>query len=288
MFQRTYGDAWTLPNLPYRKAHIRYAVARLVDGLTHPGRGRADWVPADNVFFVVGHGRSGTQFLADLLDRAANATVAHEPCVADIYAAQRGRVEPAFADAYVRDYRRHRIQAWAAAARPRRYGEVNSRLRHFIEPLRRSFPEAPILRLVRDGRDVVRSMLARDRWMIDVLVARASQLHIDDPFVEELAEMDDFARACWYWRYDTLRLAAKIPTFVRFEEFVRDPDYVMANIVVPLGLDLEPAVVQREIKAPKNSTQQHVVGGWNDWATTQRATFWRLCGDVMEQHGYAA
>lgn len=242
---------------------------------------------ADNVFFVVGHGRSGTQFLAELLNLAEDATVAHEPCSADIYAAQRARLEPAFAAGYMDGYRRHRIEAWAAAARPGRYGEVNSRLRHFIEPLQRCFPEAPILRLVRDGRDVVRSMLARDRWMVDVLVARAPHLRVDDPFVDELANMDDFGRACWYWRFDTLRSAAKLPTFARFEEFVSDPDYVMAHIVEPLGLHLSREVVAREITSPKNSTKQHVVGGWNDWAESQRETFWRLCGDVMEQHGYA-
>lgn len=276
-----------MPNLPYRKAQARYVIDRLAQRLASPLRRTEAFVPAANVFFIVGHGRSGTQFLAHLLDQARNATVAHEPCAADIYAAQRARLEPAFAEAYMRNFRRFLIQECAERARPGKYGEVNSRLRHFIGPLSRTFPAARLLRLVRDGRDVVRSMMARDRWMIDVIAKRAGQLDIDDPFVGELPQMDDFARACWYWRFDTLRSADQLPAFLRFEDFISDPDYVVEHIVRPLELDLDRDVVTRELATPRNSTQQHAVGDWTGWSAAQRATFERLCGEVMERHGYA-
>ena len=274
-------------NVTYQKHRLQYWGELVHDRLTPPRRrDPAGWHPPANVFFVTGHGRSGTQFLAHLFDGARNAVVGHEPVKADIFAVQRARLEPDFGTRYVETYRRWKIADAAAHAAPGRYGEVNSRLRSVLPALRASFPDAPMVRIMRDGRDVVRSMLARDRWMIDVLVRRAPRLVPADPFIDELARMTPFEQACWYWRFDMTQLARTLPDHVRFEDIMADPACLYEQLVEPLGLDLDAAQIETVLRKPRNETREHAIAGWREWSPAETASFWRICGDVMEAHGY--
>jgi hypothetical protein len=270
----------------YQKSRLKYWHALARDRWLPGSDRRAPWQAPANVFFVTGHGRSGTQFLAHLLDEAANAVVAHEPVEADIFAVQRARLEPRFAARYVADYRRWRIAEAAARAAPGVYGEVNSRLRSLLPALKESFPEAPMLRIIRDGRDVVRSMMARDRWMIDILAKRAPELAPSDPFVGEVGRMSEFERACWYWQFDTARLARLMPGYLRFEDLMRDPDHVLERLVRPFGLELERAAITAALGRPRNETRRHALPDWQSWSAAETESFWRICGDVMREHGY--
>jgi hypothetical protein len=243
-------------------------------------------VTGEGLFFVIGHGRSGTQWLAHLLNHAANAEVRHEPHKPDVVAAPRARIDRAFAERYARHLR---LPYLRAQARPERlYGEVNSRLRHFLRFLQDELPNARYLRIFRDGRDVVRSSVARRdlhyaRW----LVRRHRAALADDPFGEEVLDFDDFAFACWLWRRDCLTQARAIPAWLDFERMVSSAAYVHREIVAPLGLDLPEAAIAERLRARLNSTRSHVLADWRSWTPGESETFWRICGEPMRLHGLA-
>lgn len=145
-------------------------------------------------FIITGHGRSGTLWLARLLNRCdPDVNVHHEPLgqfdaarYADVYAGTRDVAK------FLRQRRLRMERIWQRHP-DQGYAEVNSYLRYCVPALREAFPDTPVLGLVRDGRFVVRSMLARGCYR------RPGYPPIDPP-----GKMSPFAACCWYWA-DTYR-----------------------------------------------------------------------------------
>ena len=120
-----------------------------------------EWAKSTRLFFVLGMGRSGTSFFANLLDSDPHSYVVHEPVQRDFSAYQDAFHSPEKADLYIRRFRGKEMFLRASGRGVSTYGEVNSTMRRHVHALRRIFPNARYLHLVRDGRDVVRSMMAR-------------------------------------------------------------------------------------------------------------------------------
>jgi hypothetical protein len=107
--------------------------------------------------------------------------------------------------------------------------------------LRAVFPEAKIIHIVRDGRDVACSLLpgiGGDRWR-----------HLRPPNWRELqAEDEGLLRCAKVWR-DVVSLALEdlegVPhCLVRYEQLVRSPRMVTRKLLDYLELDDDPAVVE--------------------------------------------
>ena len=109
----------------------------------------------------------------------------------------------------------------------------------------RAFPEARFLHLVRDGRDVVSSLLERG-WLSGGRAGRddAGQAFGSEPrFWVEAERRDEFRaasdarRAAWAWRrYVTAARTAEAPTLeVPYERLAAQPDAVAAELARFLG-----------------------------------------------------
>jgi len=201
----------------------------------------------ERLVFVIGSPRSGTTFLA--------AAIGSLPGFVDL-----GEVAPVKAAvpelaALELDEAARRLRRILAVAR--RVGLVGSvraveqtpELAHVSAVIERAFPQARVVHIVRDGRDVACSLLEKP-WL------RPRQASVDDAGIaygsyarfwverdrrEEFEAVSDVRRAAWAWRrYVTAARGAKPAALeVRYEELAADPTSVARELAVHLGAPKE-------------------------------------------------
>jgi len=223
-------------------------------------------------FFVTGHGRSGTLWLARVLNRCdPTVNVHHEPLGqfdAARYAAAYERGAPA-TERWLRQRVTRMERIWERHP-DQGYAEVNSYLRYCVPRLREVF-DVPVAALVRDGRYVVRSMLARGCY------TRAGYPPIQPP-----QSMSPFAACCWYWADTYRRLIPLGVRFWRLEDVnARWPSF--RSLCNEVGLDADRGVWTANVNRRAN------VGVGDaplDWDAEHTAAFEMLAGDVQEFFEY--
>jgi hypothetical protein len=198
----------------------------------------------DRFVFVVGSPRSGTTFLAGAIGSLPGFLDLGE--VAPVKAAVPELAELAPAEAAGRLRRILRVARRAGLVGNVRPVEQTPELAHLVRALPLAFPESTIVHIVRDGRDVVCSLLDKP-WL------RREQPETDDAGVPygayarfwveperrtEFESASDARRAAWVWRsYVTAARAADASLVeLRYEELAADPAAVAARLAPALGL----------------------------------------------------
>jgi hypothetical protein len=244
----------------------------------------------ERAVFVVGSPRSGTTFLAG--------AVGAQPGFVDL-----GEVRPLKAS----------VERWCSLPEEEAADELRATLERvrrlgFVRDLRpveqtpelafvvgaavRAYPRAAVLHIVRDGRDVVCSLLEQG-WLRDERVGR------DDaglsyggharPWVElerreEFARTSEAGRAAWAWRrYLTAARAAPEHTLeLRYEELAADPPAVAARIAERLETD--PASLASSLAR----VHARSIGRWQrDLTPEQVADVEREAGALLRELGYS-
>jgi len=224
-------------------------------------------------FFITGHGRSGTLWLAQTLDRDPAVTVHHEP-LPRFDASRYGKVYAGEMDAldYVQS-RIPRMQSIWQRFPDRGYAEVNSYLRYVVPELRHEF-SVPIVGIVRDGRFVVRSMMALGCYQKEGY-----------PEIPSPEGMDAFEACCWYWA-TTYRLLERqgVPLFY-LEKLNSDYDY-FCELCRAVGITV------RHENWLRHANRRANVGVVDEkppvWGAAQWSQFGAWAGDVQRALGYPA
>jgi hypothetical protein len=166
------------------------------------------------------------------------------------------------------------------------YGEVNSLLRYHVDALKDEW-NPTILHLVRDGREVVRSIMNR------VAFTSADRRHTgrlrprrDDPIRGEWDRLDRFARVCWYWGGTNEFLLERNLAVVRLEDIVASYEKFSENLLGPLDLSIGQQDWAGRVSHPVNPSVRSTFPGWSEWTQAQRDVFSRLCGSTMSRLGY--
>jgi hypothetical protein len=196
----------------------------------------------DRFVFVVGSPRSGTTFLAGAIGSLNGFVDLGEVAPVKAAVPQLAGLSPADAAGRLR-----RILAVArriglvGAVRP---VEQTPELAHLVDVLPLAYPRATTVHIVRDGRDVVCSLLEKP-WL------RRGQAAADDAglpygsyarfWVEperraEFEEATDARRAAWVWRryVEAVRSAHSAVIEVRYETLSADPALVAAALATSL------------------------------------------------------
>jgi len=244
----------------------------------------------DRLVFVVGSPRSGTSFTAAMLGR--------QPGLVDL-----GEVKPlkaALPGLYVRP-------ADEQAASVRRILERFRRLA-FVQHLRAveqtpettfvvgaaldAYPGSAAIHLLRDGRDVVCSLLERG-WLSAGRAGRDdagaaygayARFWVEPDRREEFEAASDARRAAWAWRrYVTSARQAPADRLVelRYEELVTAPAEAAER--VGAGLHLDPGLLAGAFE----SAHANSVGRWRDELTSEQlADVEAEAGDLLAELGY--
>ena len=221
--------------------------------------------------FVVGSPRSGTTFLAGAVGsqpgfvdlgevRPVKASIERWESLPEEQAAQevRATIERVRAFAFVRDLRSV---------------EQTPELSFVVRAAVRAYPRATVLHIIRDGRDVVCSLLEKG-WLRD----RSGHDDVGKPYGtfvrswveperrDEFVRASDATRAAWAWRrYVTAARAVPAHTLeVRYEETAADPAAVADTIAARLRTEPEP------LRASLTAVHGRSVGRWRRELTPEQ------------------
>jgi hypothetical protein len=244
----------------------------------------------DRLVFVVGSPRSGTTFLGEALGRL--------PGFVDL-----GEVTPLKA-AIPAVYGLRRMVSAAKIRsildRTRRLGlvtglrgvEQTPEVAFVLPAALEAYPEARAVHLVRDGRDVVCSLLERG-WLSaeragrdDAGSAYGSRVRfwVEPGRGEEFEQASDATRAAWAWRayVSAARLASERTIELRYEALVQSPPTAAEAIGEHLGV--EAAVVRSSIAGAHAES----IGRFRrDLSPSQLADVEREAGDLLRELGYS-
>jgi hypothetical protein len=245
----------------------------------------------DRLVFVIGSPRSGTTFLAGAIGSLPGFVDLGE--VAPVKAAV-----PALAALEPAEAARRLRRILAVARRVGLVGSVRAveqtpELSHVASILRLAYPQATVVHIVRDGRDVVCSLLDKP-WL------RPEQAKADDAGIaygsyarfwveperrDEFERVSDARRAAWAWRrYVTAARAAQPAALeLRYEELAADPPSIAHKLAERLH------VREAQLAVAFGRVHGTSVGRYrDDLGEDQLRDVLAEAGDLLRELGYVS
>jgi len=268
-------------------------------------------------FFIVGCGRSGSTLLQTLIDAHPNIAI---PPESHIYNRFGGAFEY-YGDLSIQRHRRRFIddllndvfvQMWnldisvedveqaassstragiiealfslyARSNGARRWGEKTPEHIRWLPLIREDFPDARLIHLVRDGRDV----------------AEAFQRMIYGP-VSALGLGEEWRRDVMYWRDYQNRIGSENMLLVKYEHLVETPEKVLKDVIEFIG---EPFIDTTDDYADTGLSDTYSTQSWHTslrkeittdkigvyrrrFSERQIETFEYIAGDALKAYGY--
>jgi hypothetical protein len=183
-----------------------------------------------------------------------------------------------------------------------RFGDASSDLIYCTEALIGAFPDARIVQVIRDGRDVVASMLADP-----VVMAwfRPSFVNVDTEFpnpffgIESEEDRDRWpglsaaARCALRWRW-SVRLAARLRQSmppgqlktIRYEDLLSRPDEAVADLSRFTGADMPSAEIRETARAARHRGRARTPAA-PPLDLQDAAEVEKLAGEELRRLGYA-
>lgn len=237
-------------------------------------------------FFGLSSIRTGTVYLSDLLNTGQESFhVEHEANVLDYWNYAEAYNDASHRLRYIKDFRlwetlmRMHMNGWV------NYGEVNPFLKMHGQQLKEIFPNAKFFHLVRDGRDVVRSMMSRE--ILDTKDPMKPFVRPDDsdPYAGQWPGMSRFERLCWQWKNENEAIADVTDHHIQLEKLKADYAYFNECINAFLGVDITEEH-WANYQSPKNITPKYKISHWKEWNGRQRESFEKICGEQFTRLGY--
>jgi len=261
------------------------------------------WPSLDRPLFVLGAPRSGTTFLGDCIGALPAVSYHFEPVATK--AAARLVYDGAWS--FERAQRFYRTTyRWLLRIHgdgDLRFAEKTPRNAFIVPFLRRAFPAARFIHIIRDGRDAALSH-SKKPWL--QAASAPSEKHetggypfgptarfwVEDDRVDEFERTTDFHRCIWAWRRHVESIldgVAGLPETqyhtMRYETFVRAPHDEADRLLDFLGISSDTAreLLQREADRARTDSVQN----WRTELTVeQHRTARREAGPLLRQLGY--
>ncbi len=247
--------------------------------LFHP----VHWLGKARQYFFLSTARSGSTWLARVLDEASSVHARHEYALNHyfdgIQMLTRKETGAGFTQLLEQ---REKVVSLLADLRmdiehnKRDYAEVNVYLEQFIPELKQLFPEATLVQLARHPADIVRSIMNRD-WY----TTPDDNLHpkINRPTWKWLPQFD---KCCIYVADVMLRLSVACPVVIRLEDIATNKEQLKKSLQ-SVGIAFYPRLAEPVHRTSINNGQINQMSALNKWNVYQRWRFWQVCGFVVDQ-----
>jgi hypothetical protein len=241
--------------------------------------------------FVVGAPRSGTTFMGDSLGRLPGFVDLGEVGPLKVAIDELAALPE---DEAARRLHRilERVRRFGLARRLRAV-EQTPETSFVLGAALRAYPQARVVHMVRDGRDVVCSLLEQG-WLraerggaddVGNPYGEQARFWVEPERVQEFHAASEATRAGWAWRryLAAARAAAPGATLeVRYEELAADPDATAARIAGHIGAD------QAALARALRDVHSQSVGRWRrDLTEEQVADVEAEAGPLLRELGYS-
>lgn len=239
-----------------------------------------------SLFFVFSTIRSGSTFLTDLFSQELqNVQVEHEPNINDYWSYTKVLRDQRQAKKYVHSYRKKDIyHRWDKQSEM--YGEFNPFLLLHCTAIKEEIPQAKIFHLVRDGRDVVRSIMSREVLGHKDPLSKRIRPPQGDPYFDAWVQMTRFEKVCWKWQYENRVIRQSTNAKWHFEKVISDFAYFENNLLQTLNIPISKTQWQKHVNQPKHASPQHELPHWKHWTKEQKVIFKNICKKEMNECGY--
>ena len=205
----------------------------------------------DRLVFVVGSPRSGTTFLAGAIGSVPGFVDLGE--VAPVKAAIPELVGLPTSEAAGRLRRTLGMARRAGLVGSVRAVEQTPEMVYLVDAAMAAFPQARVVHIVRDGRDVVCSLLERG-WLgagraggaddAGLAYGVEPRFWVEPERRDEFVTVSEAGRAAWAWRryVSAARSAATPPFELRYETLAHGPDAAAEELATYLETPVEPLV----------------------------------------------
>lgn len=271
--------------------------------LQHPWYDTTDTCP-DDAMLIGGCGRSGTTLLRELINRHSRFSIGPETAIlCDIINPQRLATEWGTTEAEIRArmaaspsivrFSEGFFREYAARHGKPRWGDKTPRNIRFAQRLLNQFPNARLIHVIRDGRDVACSL--RNHPKENIRHGKVIPNTVNKPI----------AMCARRWVDDTIMGLAfsghPRVMEVRYEQLVLSPESELRRICDFVGEAFEPAMLNAA-SPPKDLQQTRLMnnqnaaeainprslGRWKrDLAPQERRDFVRIAGELLIALGYA-
>lgn len=249
------------------------------------------------MFFVVGTGRCGTTSIAELISQAPNCKCIHELKPQLI----REAVQYLYEELSEEELSRLLLSTRPQMIDGKTFGESNHQLGLIIPVLQKVYPDAKFVWLIRDGRDTVASMYARN-WYAGrpyTLLGRVNlweEWRIRGDYMNVMSHQEwrsllRFERCCWHWAFVNQLIESSLIENecnwiqLRLENLHAQVDYLYDF----LGLRHPPqlTIIGANHIPHKNKSDERsgsTPSPWQQWRPQQVQQFKSHCANLMNKH----
>jgi hypothetical protein len=238
------------------------------------------------LFFILSTGRTGTKWMSEILSFVEGANVLHEPIPAEAYAHLEAMNDDIKAEKYVRTVKQKDIFIKISQLECVIYGEVNGNLRRHIPFLRKYFHNAKFLHLVRDGRKVVRSLLARNTFRGNHQIFGFECPIPLKELNQKWSTLNEFEKSCWAWKEENKYLRSQISDLARLEDITSSYKAFQLQVLEPLDLTLSESDWKKYADKRVNKSMKNRKRLDEEWSEEQNNIFESICGNEMRALGY--
>ena len=236
------------------------------------------------VFFITSTGRTGTTLFARIIDSSDGFFARHEPVLNEQFFHRKAIESPSFSDKYIFGFRMKEIFL-TAPGYP--YCEVNSAIRRFAASIKKYDEGIPIIHVVRNGKDVVSSVLNRDSLTDRDPVYYGMVPHAS--FIENgrWERMSRFEKICYMWSEENKWLSENSDITVRFEDIIKDYGCFKSLICDRIGVSVEEKDWEKICGELVNQNRHYDESNKpENWSLEDKNKFSKLCSDQMHFYGY--
>ena len=227
--------------------------------------------------FILSTGRCGSKSIVDTLNQVENVKAFHEPNPSLIEENAKHHFGDFTENPIVLMLKKRKKLIDETHEAGFHYIESSHFLSSFVDPLRKAFPDAFFVHLIRDGRDVVRSAMSRSwyKWKDDRTVVYGWPA----PYY-----MSRFEKCCYFWDFQNRMISQSFERLTEDQKMIIKVEKLHLDVTFLMNrLDLNPSSIKVE---HSHKTPEHTFPHYLDWNDAQRKICHIYMGNTLKKFGY--